>query len=36
MALNVEVIKASVPMVIVLLIVPALVAIGYLWKRINQ
>jgi hypothetical protein len=35
-ALNVEVIKESVPMVVVLLIIPALVAIGYLWKRINQ
>ena len=33
---NVEVIKESVPMVVVLLIIPALVAIGYLWKRINQ
>jgi len=32
-ALNVEVIKSSVPMVVVLLIVPALLAIGYLWKR---
>ncbi len=35
-ALNVEVIKSSVPMVVVLLIIPALVAIVYLWKRINQ
>jgi len=35
-ALNVEVIKASVPMVVILLIIPALVAIGYLWKRSNQ
>ena len=35
-ALNVEVIKSSVPMVVVLLIIPALFAIGYLWKRINQ
>ncbi|QYZ66496.1 MAG: hypothetical protein OI74_16100 [Gammaproteobacteria bacterium (ex Lamellibrachia satsuma)] len=35
-ALNVEAIKESVPMVLVLLIIPALVAIGYLWKRINQ
>ena len=35
-ALNVEVIKSSVPMVVVLLIIPALLAIGYLWKRINQ
>lgn len=34
-ALNVEVIKSSVPMVAVLLILPALLAIGYLWKRIN-
>ncbi len=35
-ALNVEVIKSSVPMVVILLIIPALVAIVYLWKRINQ
>ncbi len=35
-ALNVEVIKSSVPMVVAILIIPALVAIGYLWKRINQ
>ena len=35
-ALNVEVIKESVPMVVVLLIVPALAAVGYLWKRIKQ
>jgi len=34
-ALNVEVIKDSVPMVVVLLIVPALVAVGYLWRRIK-
>ena len=34
--LNVEVIKESVPMVVVLLIIPALLAIGSLWKRINQ
>jgi hypothetical protein len=34
-ALNVEVIKASVPMVVVLLVIPALIAIGYLWKRVN-
>lgn len=32
-ALNVEVIKSSVPMVVVLLILPAMAAIGYLWKR---
>ena len=32
-ALNVEVIKSSVPMVVVLLIIPALLAVGYLWKR---
>lgn len=32
-ALDVEVIKSSVPMVVVLLIFPALLAIGYLWKR---
>jgi len=35
-ALNVEVIKSSVPMVVILLVIPALLAIGYLWKRINQ
>jgi len=35
-ALDVEVIKESVPMVVVLLIVPALAAIAYLLKRINQ
>ena len=34
-ALNVEVIKSSVPMVVVILIIPALLALGYLWKRIN-
>lgn len=34
-ALNIEVIKSSVPMVLVLLIVPALLAIRYLWRRIN-
>ena len=34
-ALNVEVIKSSVPMVVALLIVPALAAIVYLWKRIT-
>ena len=33
---NVEVIKSSVPMVVVILIIPALLALGYLWKRINQ
>lgn len=33
-ALGVEVIKSSVPMVVVLLIVPALAGVGYLWKRI--
>jgi len=35
-AFNVEVIKESVPMVVVILIIPALVASGYLWKRIKQ
>ena len=35
-ALNVEVIKSSVPMVVVLLIVPALLASGYLYKRISR
>lgn len=34
-ALNVEVIKSSVPMVVILLILPALFAVGYLWKRIK-
>ncbi|HAK60290.1 MAG TPA: hypothetical protein DCO77_07880 [Nitrospiraceae bacterium] len=34
-ALNVEVIKESVPMVVALLIIPALFAISYLWKRIK-
>ena len=33
--LNVEVIKESVPMVVLLLVVPALAVVGYLWKRIN-
>ena len=33
--LNVEVIKSSVPMVVVILIIPALLALAYLWKRIN-
>ena len=33
---NVEVIQSSVPMVVVLLIIPALAAIGYLWKTINE
>jgi len=35
-ALNGEVIKESVPMVVVLLIVPAFAAVGYLFKRTNQ
>jgi hypothetical protein len=35
-ALNVEVIKSSVPMVVAILIIPALSALVYLWKRINQ
>ena len=35
-ALNVEVIKESVPMVVALLIIPALIAIGYLLKRIKS
>jgi len=34
-ALNVEVIKESVPMVVVLLIIPAIAAVTYLWKRIK-
>ena len=35
-ALNVEIIKSSVPMVVVLLIIPAIVALVYLWKRIQS
>ncbi|MCG8371406.1 MAG: hypothetical protein MJA32_12945 [Proteobacteria bacterium] len=35
-ALDVEVIKSGVPMVVALLIVPALLASGYLWKRISR
>lgn len=35
-AFNVEVIKESVPMVVVILIIPALLALAYLWKRIKQ
>ena len=35
-AFNVEVVKSSVPMLVVILIVPALLALGYLWKRISQ
>ena len=35
-AFNVEVIKSSVPMVVAILIIPALLALGYLWKRIGQ
>ena len=34
-AFNVEVVKSSVPMVILLLIIPALAASGYLWRRSN-
>lgn len=34
-ALNVEAIKSSVPMVIVLLVIPAIAVIGYLLKRIK-
>jgi len=34
-ALNVEAIKESVPMVVILLIIPALFAVGYLLKRIK-
>ena len=34
-ALNVEIIESSVPMVVGLLIIPALLAIGHLWKRIT-
>ena len=34
-ALDVEVIKSSLPMVVILLIIPAMLAIGYLWKRIT-
>ncbi len=35
-ALDVEVIKSSVPMVVLLLIIPGLLASGYLWKRISR
>ncbi len=35
-AFNVEIIKSSVPMVVIILIIPALFALGYLWKRIYQ
>ena len=35
-AFNAEAIKSSVPMVVVLLIMPALFALGYLWKRISE
>ncbi|MDJ0750691.1 MAG: hypothetical protein QNJ11_14485 [Woeseiaceae bacterium] len=34
--LDVEAIKSSVPMVVILLVVPALLATAYLWARINQ
>ena len=33
--LDVEAIKSSVPMVVVLLIIPSLLAISYLWRRVN-
>jgi len=33
--LNVEVIKDSVPMVVALLVIPALVAMVYLWNRVK-
>lgn len=35
-ALNVEVIKESVPIVVALLILPALAAISYLWRRLSR
>ena len=35
-AFNVEAIKSSVPMVVVILIIPALLTLGYLWNRIYQ
>ncbi len=35
-ALDVEVIRSSVPMVVILLIVPALLACTYLWQRIGR
>ncbi len=35
-ALDVDVIKSSVPMVVILLILPALLASGYLWKRVSR
>lgn len=34
-ALDVEIIKSSVPIVVILLILPALLASAYLWKRIS-
>ena len=34
-AFDVEVIKSSVPMVVFLLVLPALLAVGYLWKRLE-
>jgi hypothetical protein len=33
---NAEIIKSSVPMVVLVLIIPALLAVAYLWKRIHQ
>ena len=35
-AFNVEVIKSSAPMVVAILIAPALIALGYLWKIVTQ
>ena len=35
-AFNVEVVKSSVPMFVVVLIIPALFALYYLWKRIVE
>ncbi len=35
-AFNAEAVKSSVPMVVIILIIPALLALGYLWKRISQ
>lgn len=34
-ALNVEVIKSSVPGVVTVLVIPALFALGWLWKRLD-
>jgi len=35
-AFNAEAVKSSVPMVVVILVIPALIALVYLWKRIGK